>query len=363
MEALQAMIQKHEEARIAWQNEMIAKEKADAAAAAAAKAKDEEEKKKMEEIADATKKAKEAAEKKAEEAAKKAKDEADKKFKELEEAKEEALKKQKELEAETEKLKPPDHTGKSIKFKDAVGRKFSFPFHLCKTWKGMRTLIEQAFVQIDVIGDHVRQGHYDLQGPDGEIILPQVWENMIQPDWEIEMHLWPFEEEKKGKGKDKGVEEVLDPLSSLGLGDLGDLGILDPGTKKKSKKDGTKKKTKNGDANIMIIDPMIPPPGVLPDPLSMAFGGSAGVEIVKDKPSKAKGKKANNGGLAAWFAGSSAPPRSKKDDEKLQLVRHRSGTSNGSSVRSASIRSHSTTNTTSKAAKRNSERVGGCAVM
>ena len=124
MEALQAMIQKHEEARIVWQNEMIAKEKADAAAAAAAKAKDEEEKKKMEEIADATKKAKEAAEKKAEEAAKKAKDEADKKFKELEEAKEEALKKQKELEAETEKLKPPDHTGKSIKFKDAVGRKF-----------------------------------------------------------------------------------------------------------------------------------------------------------------------------------------------------------------------------------------------
>lgn len=29
---------------------------------------------------------------------------------------------------------PPEEKKKPIKFKDAVGRKFSFPFHLCKTW-------------------------------------------------------------------------------------------------------------------------------------------------------------------------------------------------------------------------------------
>ena len=29
---------------------------------------------------------------------------------------------------------PPDERKKPIKFKDAVGRKFSFPFHLCNTW-------------------------------------------------------------------------------------------------------------------------------------------------------------------------------------------------------------------------------------
>lgn len=31
-------------------------------------------------------------------------------------------------------LPPPKEKKKPIKFKDAVGRKFSFPFHLCNTW-------------------------------------------------------------------------------------------------------------------------------------------------------------------------------------------------------------------------------------
>jgi hypothetical protein len=31
--------------------------------------------------------------------------------------------------------KPPPEKKKPIKFKDAVGRKFSFPFHLCSTWQ------------------------------------------------------------------------------------------------------------------------------------------------------------------------------------------------------------------------------------
>ncbi|EGP85557.1 uncharacterized protein MYCGRDRAFT_45624, partial [Zymoseptoria tritici IPO323] len=68
-----------------------------------------------------------------------------------------------------------------IKFKDAIGRKFSFPFALCKTWQGMEKLIKQAFMHIDQIGDQVHAGHYDLTGPDGEIILPQVWDTVIQP--------------------------------------------------------------------------------------------------------------------------------------------------------------------------------------
>ncbi|KUJ15580.1 uncharacterized protein LY89DRAFT_557269, partial [Mollisia scopiformis] len=68
-----------------------------------------------------------------------------------------------------------------IKFKDAVGRKFSFPFHLCAQWEGMEELIKQAFLHVDVIGPHVQEGHYDLIGPNGEIILPQVWETMIEP--------------------------------------------------------------------------------------------------------------------------------------------------------------------------------------
>ncbi|KAG4435481.1 hypothetical protein IFR05_009053, partial [Cadophora sp. M221] len=67
-----------------------------------------------------------------------------------------------------------------IKFKDAVGRKLCFPFHMAATWNGVEELIKQAFLHVDVLGPHVNEGHYDLicanGGLSGEIILPQVWE-------------------------------------------------------------------------------------------------------------------------------------------------------------------------------------------
>ncbi|KAG9258295.1 putative kinetoplast-associated protein KAP [Emericellopsis atlantica] len=80
-----------------------------------------------------------------------------------------------------------------IRFKDAVGRKFSFPFHLCQTWAGMEELIKQAFLQVDLLGPHVQEGHYDLTGPNGEIILPSVWEKVVEPDWSISMTMWPLD--------------------------------------------------------------------------------------------------------------------------------------------------------------------------
>jgi hypothetical protein len=64
-------------------------------------------------------------------------------------------------------------------------------------FQGMEELIKQAFLHVDVLGEHVREGHYDLVGPDGEIILPQVWETMVQADWTITMHMWPLPEPPK----------------------------------------------------------------------------------------------------------------------------------------------------------------------
>jgi hypothetical protein len=60
--------------------------------------------------------------------------------------------------------------------------------------QGMEELIRQAFLHVDGIGPLVAEGHYDLIGPNGEIILPQVWETMIEPDWSISMHMWPMPE-------------------------------------------------------------------------------------------------------------------------------------------------------------------------
>lgn len=57
----------------------------------------------------------------------------------------------------------------------------------------MEELIKQAFLQVDVLGPHVQEGHYDITGPNGEIILPSVWERVIQPDWSVTMTMWPLE--------------------------------------------------------------------------------------------------------------------------------------------------------------------------
>ena len=48
-----------------------------------------------------------------------------------------------------------------------------------------------------MIGPHVAEGHYDLVGPNGDIILPQVWETVVEPDWTITMHMWPIPEKPK----------------------------------------------------------------------------------------------------------------------------------------------------------------------
>jgi hypothetical protein len=58
-------------------------------------------------------------------------------------------------------------------------------------FKGIEELVKQAFLHVDIIGPH------DLVEPDGEIVLAQVWETMVQPDWAITMHMWPTPEPPK----------------------------------------------------------------------------------------------------------------------------------------------------------------------
>ncbi|KAM3414664.1 hypothetical protein BST61_g9822 [Cercospora zeina] len=299
--ALKELIKKHEEER-------VAREKAWIAEPAAKKAKEEHEA-----------------------AVKKAKEEHEAKLAEAEKAKEEAEKAKKALEDEAAKNKPtPDSLKAPIRFKDAVGRKFSFPWAICKTWKGMETLIKQAFLHVDVIGDHVHQGHYDLTGPDGEIILPQIWDSMIQPDWEVTMHLWPMEEEKMPPKEDPLIGSLGDSLAQFGLGGLEPFDAMppEPGKKpKKGKEVGKKgKKPSSPDSMIMVPPPppgmgmgMPPPPppgpaGAYPD----LFGFPPGISPVMDKPkdkTKARSKSVKSkeiSPLAAWFAGGNLAARPKK---------------------------------------------------
>ena len=57
----------------------------------------------------------------------------------------------------------------------------------------MRKLIEAAFRHVDMIGPHVLKGYFDLVGPGGTIILPEVWEDMIEPGMAIVMTMWPVD--------------------------------------------------------------------------------------------------------------------------------------------------------------------------
>jgi hypothetical protein len=84
---------------------------------------------------------KEATDKRVKEEVAKVKADADKKTKAAEEATKKAEEEKKaadeakaKAEAEAKALATPSDKKKPIKFKDAVGRKFSFPFHLCQTW-------------------------------------------------------------------------------------------------------------------------------------------------------------------------------------------------------------------------------------
>ena len=74
----------------------------------------------------------------------------------------------------------------------------------------MEYLIKEAFTHVEGIGPHVDAGHYDLLGPQGEIILPHIWETVIEPDWTITMHMWPMNEENPEPPPDMAlIEEML----------------------------------------------------------------------------------------------------------------------------------------------------------
>ena len=147
----------------------------------------------------------------------------------------------------------------------------------------MEELIKQAFLQVDVLGPHVREGHYDLKGPDGEIILPSVWERVVQPDWSITMTMWPIEKSPPIGGQHipgrmhPGRHQHMPPPMP---------GVRVPPAGRRPPADG------------------IPvPPGWAPGGRHRAPLPPDNVEILNAAPSKHKKHKKDNDGLFKFFAG------------------------------------------------------------
>jgi hypothetical protein len=206
-----------------------------------------------------------------------------------------------------------------IRFKDAVGRKFSFPWHLCKTWKGMESLIKQAFLHVDVIGAHVQEGHYDLMGPEGEIILPQVWDAMIKPDWEVSMHMWPIPETPKKGKKGKKADDAFDASMAQQFAQMGTGQVVnvEPVKVKKPKKD--RKKANRLSTPSAPPPPIVVGPSATPPVKSLQFNSREEYDLYlttgqlpnSDSPKpKPRIKKVSS--IAAWMAGAPDKPAKKR---------------------------------------------------
>ncbi|KAK4936959.1 hypothetical protein LTR10_022269 [Elasticomyces elasticus] len=181
----------------------------------------------------------------AKEAAETAQKEAEGKLKEAEEAAAKAKAEAEEAEKKAAAAAPAEKKA-PVRFKDAIGRSFKFPWERCCRWRDMESLINQAFAHIDNLAEHVMHGRYDLIGPDKEIIMPNYWESTIEPDMHITMMLWPIPEPKK-EDEPPVPPEVLDTDGILNLDD-----ILNPPRRKGAKK---KKPAGGGLANWMLGGP------------------------------------------------------------------------------------------------------------
>lgn len=58
----------------------------------------------------------------------------------------------------------------------------------------MEELIRRAFLHVETLEPLVRDGRYELIGPNAEIILPQAWEDLVEPGWFVSMRMWPTPE-------------------------------------------------------------------------------------------------------------------------------------------------------------------------
>ncbi|PVH75191.1 hypothetical protein DL98DRAFT_602178 [Cadophora sp. DSE1049] len=91
--------------------------------------------------------------------------------------------------------KPPilsiETSDEPIKFLDPNGHKFLFPFWMCQTWEGMKTLIHEALAMDKELLPFVDEGRYRLLDINETVILPSLWIAFIRPGMNITMRVWP----------------------------------------------------------------------------------------------------------------------------------------------------------------------------
>jgi hypothetical protein len=80
----------------------------------------------------------------------------------------------------------------------------------------MKELIHQAFVHVAGLRAEVDAGHYDLLGPDGQVIYPPVWETVVEPGMKITMLMWPPPPAQNTPGNARPLKEHRKRAPKLG---------------------------------------------------------------------------------------------------------------------------------------------------
>jgi hypothetical protein len=86
--------------------------------------------------------------------------------------------------------------------------------------KNMKRLIEQALGDFEPLSERVRTSHYDLMDPSGAIILPSLWETLLEPYWTIKMVMWPYGEQPPPEEPRPQRPTVPRPMTAASEGDL-----------------------------------------------------------------------------------------------------------------------------------------------
>ena len=161
----------------------------------------------------------------------------------------------------------------------------------------MEELIKQAFLQIDELGPHVQEGHYDLIGPDGEIILPSVWERVVEPGWSVTMTMWPIEK-----------SPTVGPQIPSAMG--GKHGHSMPIPLPPGRRPG----------GIPVGMPPIPPGWQGGPPRPARHGPAPGIDIVTTGPPKTHKKdKRNSASVLTFLAGKPSKKKSSKRSQDPEL--------------------------------------------
>ena len=112
--------------------------------------------------------------------------------------------------------------------KDCLGRKFLFPIQKCRSWQvslrdepsyrikadliiesqSMESLIRRSFSHVEFMNSKIVRGSYDILGPTGEIILPEIWDAVIKPGWVVELRFWDHAEAREGSSEDPNADFI-----------------------------------------------------------------------------------------------------------------------------------------------------------